>query len=183
LAATNRDLEHEVEEKRFRQDLYYRLSAFVIRVPPLRDRREDIPLLVAAFLRNACSRARKEIALAPGTIATLQLHAWPGNVRELENTIERLVIGARTGVVDKQDVLELLRSPQGPRSDSPFADLPTLELLEQRYMKHVLELAKGNRTRSAEILGIDRRTLYRKAARYGFPLAGPEDEEDVGSRS
>jgi DNA-binding NtrC family response regulator len=174
LAATNLDLEYEVAEKRFREDLYYRLSAFVIRLPPLRERREDIPLLAAVFLQNACSRSRKSVALAPDAVAALQAHSWPGNVRELQNAIERLVISARTGQLREVVVLDLLRRSRATHGALAFEDLPTLEQLERRYMKHVLEAAKGNRTRAAEILGIDRRTLYRKASRYGFPLGDEE---------
>ena len=177
LAATNRDLEHEVTEKRFREDLYYRLSAFVIRLPPLRERREDIPLLAGVFLQHACSRSRKSVALAPDAVTALQVHSWPGNVRELENSIERLVISARTGEVREEDVLDLLRRPRMTHEAPAFEGLPTLEQLASRHIRHVLQVAKGNRTRAADILGIDRRTLYRKASRYGFPLGGEEDDE------
>ncbi len=180
LAATNADLEQEVAEKRFRQDLYYRLSAFIIRLPPLRDRREDVPLLADAFLRNACGRARRDVTLTPEAVGALQAHSWPGNVRELENTVERVVISARTGQLSEEDVLDLLRRERTPRSHPAFEGLPTLELLEQQYIKHVLEVCKGNRTRAAEILGIDRRSLYRKASRYGFPLGGEEEDESGG---
>jgi DNA-binding NtrC family response regulator len=181
LAATNRDPEREVAEKRFREDLYYRLSAFIIQIPPLRDRREDIPLLAEAFLRNACTRARKEVALAPGAEAALKAHSWPGNVRQLENAMERLVISARVDQLQEEDVLDLLHRQRLPRSDPAFEGLPTLDQLEQRYIKHVLEVAEGNRTRAAEILGIDRRSLYRKASRYGFPLGSSVDEESGGA--
>jgi transcriptional regulator with GAF, ATPase, and Fis domain len=180
LAATNRDLDLEVVERRFRQDLYYRLSTFVIRVPPLRERRDDIPLLVAALLRNACRRAGKDVSLGLEAVAALQAHSWPGNVRELENTVERLVISARARQLHEGDVLDLLRRPQSPRGGPALEDLPTLEQMERRHIKRVLDVTKGNRTRAARILGIDRRTLYRKAARYGFPLGGDEEVEESG---
>jgi DNA-binding NtrC family response regulator len=173
VAATNRELEREVAERRFRQDLYYRLSAFVIRVPPLRERREDVPLLVAQFVRNASARARRELRIAPEAVAALGSHSWPGNVRELENTVERLVIAARSGRIGVEDVTRALLPPVPQAQDATgFSDLPTLEALERRYLLHVLEVAEGNRTRAAKVLGIDRRTLYRMAARFGIPLSG-----------
>ena len=175
LAATNRDLDLEVAEKRFRQDLFYRLSAFVIRVPPLRERREDIPILVGAFLRNACARAGRQVELTPGAVDILASHSWPGNVRELENTIERLVLTTRSARVREEEVAEHFRNLVSPTARA-FADLPSLEELERRYLIHVIDAAKGNRTRAAEILKIDRRTLYRMAARFGIELNADADE-------
>ena len=173
VAATNRDLQQEVAEKRFRQDLYYRLSAFVVPVPPLREPKEDLPLLAAQFLRNACYRARKEVQLAPEALEVLARHPWPGNVRELENTVERLVIGARSASITGEEAEEALRSAPGLVAGAgAFADLPTLDELEKRYLLHVLDVAEGNRTKAAKIMGIDRRTLYRMSARFGIPLGG-----------
>ena len=182
VAATNRNLEEEVAEKRFRQDLYYRLSAFVVPVPPLRERKDDVPLLAAQFLRNACFRARKEVQIADDAIQALQRHAWPGNVRELENAVERLVLGARGSAITAEEAEEALREAPGLSvgTGGAFADLPTLDELEKRYLLHVVEVAEGNRTKAAKIMGIDRRTLYRMAARFGVPLAGGETEEGEG---
>ena len=179
LAATNRDLDLEVADKRFRQDLFYRLNAFVIRVPPLRERREDIPLLVGAFLSNACARAGRQVALTPGAIDSLAAHSWPGNVRELENTMERLVLSTRSARVHGEDVAEHFRGLVSPVARA-FADLPSLDELERRYLIHVLEAAKGNRTRAADILKIDRRTFYRMAARFGIELKAEGDESGRG---
>ena len=179
LAATNRNLDLEVAEKRFRQDLFYRLSAFIIRVPPLRERRDDIPLLASAFLRNACARAGRQVELTPGAMAVLSAHSFPGNVRELENTIERLVLTTRSARVREEEVAEHLHQA-GPVVVEAFADLPSLDELERRYLIHVLEAARGNRTRAAEILKIDRRTLYRMAARYGIDLASEGEETPKG---
>jgi transcriptional regulator with GAF, ATPase, and Fis domain len=111
LAATNRNLDLEVAEKRFRQDLFYRLSAFIIRVPPLRERRDDIPLLASAFLRNACARAGRQVELTPGAMAVLSAHSFPGNVRELENTIERLVLTTRSAGSGKRKSLSISTRP------------------------------------------------------------------------
>ena len=180
LAATNRDLDLEVAEKRFRQDLFYRLSAFVIRVPALRERREDIPLLAQAFLRNACARAGRHVELTSSAVDLLGSHSWPGNVRELENTIERLVLTTRSARVREEDVAEHLRNLVSPTARA-FADLPSLEELERRYLLHVIEATRGNRTRAAEILKIDRRTLYRMAARFGIELSADADESSGGA--
>jgi transcriptional regulator with PAS, ATPase and Fis domain len=168
VAATNVDLERAVAEQRFRQDLYYRLGVIVIRLPALRDRREDIPLLVEQFVRNASSRTGRQVTMSPEAIAALASHRWPGNVRELENTIERLVVFSR-GRIELQDLpATVVATPS--RQERMFQDLPTLDELERRYLIHVLEAVGGNRSRAAEALGIDRRTLYRMAERLGIAL-------------
>ena len=168
VAATNVDLEREVAAQRFRQDLFYRLSVIVIRVPALRDRREDIPLLIQTFLQNACARAGKRIELSPSAISALTAYRWPGNVRELENTIERLVVFSRGSVIDVSDLPFKATGPD--LHERLFADLPSLDEIERRYLLHVIEQVGGNRTRAAEVLGIDRRTLYRMAERFSIDL-------------
>jgi DNA-binding NtrC family response regulator len=170
IAATNVPLTQAVEEKRFRQDLFYRLSVIVIRVPPLRDRRADIPLLIGSFLDDACKRAGQRKLLSTEALDALLRHPWPGNVRELRNTIERLVVSSRGSLIEPFDLPDALSAAPPGLHDQPFADLPPLEELERRYLLHVLDAAKGNRTRAAEILGIDRRTLYRMAERFGIAL-------------
>jgi DNA-binding NtrC family response regulator len=170
VAATNVDLETEVSQQHFRQDLFYRLSVIVIRVPALRERREDVPLLIETFLRNACSRAGRRIELTRDAIAALTNYRWPGNVRELENTIERLVVLSRGSSVDLADLP--FKPPTGPELEERlFVDLPSLDEIERRYLLHVIEQVGGNRTRAAEVLGIDRRTLYRMAERFGIALS------------
>jgi DNA-binding NtrC family response regulator len=172
VAATNADLARAVEAGRFRQDLYYRLSVVVIRLPPLRDRRADIPLLIEAFLTNACARARRDRRLSTAAADALRNHAWPGNVRELENTIERLVLFSPGTVIDVADLPPGVAGLAPTLEDQLFAGLPRLEEVERRYLQHVLAAVGGNRTRAAEVMGIDRRTLYRMAGRYGIDLAG-----------
>jgi len=172
VAATNAELERAVEAGRFRQDLFYRLSVVVIRVPPLRDRRADIPLLIDAFLRNACSRAGRERRLSTAAATVLRDHAWPGNVRELENTIERLVLFSPGTVIDVVDLPPGMGGRTASVEDRMFDGLPRLEEVERRYLRHVLDAVKGNRTRAAEVMGIDRRTLYRMAERHGIDLTG-----------
>jgi DNA-binding NtrC family response regulator len=170
IAATNMPLEQAVAEGRFRQDLYYRLSVIVIRVPSLRDRRADIPLLIGSFLEDACRRAGQKKLLSTEALDALLRHTWPGNVRELRNTIERLVVSSRGSLIEAFDLTDTATAVRSGLQDQPFSDLPTLDELERRYLVHVLDAAKGNRTRAADILGVDRRTLYRMAERFGIAL-------------
>ena len=170
VAATNVDLEKEVAGQRFRQDLFYRLSVIAIRVPPLRERRADIPLLVGQFLLNACTRAGRQVELTPAALDALTGYDWPGNVRELENTIERLVLFSRGATIDALDLPPSFREAAPGLEERIFEGLPPLDEIERRYLVHVLESVAGNRTRAAEIMGIDRRTLYRMAERFGLDL-------------
>jgi DNA-binding NtrC family response regulator len=170
VAASNRDLEREVAEGRLRQDLYYRLSVVVIRMPPLRDRREDIPLLIERFLQNACGRAGRHVTLSPAALDALTSYRWPGNVRELENTIERLVLFSQGSLIDVTDLPELSGAAGPDLQQRLFTDLPPLDEVERRYLLHVLDAVGGNRTRAADVMGIDRRTLYRMAERFGIDL-------------
>jgi DNA-binding NtrC family response regulator len=172
VAATNVELERAVEAGRFRQDLYYRLSVVVIRLPPLRDRRADIPLLIEAFLRNACARTGRDRRLSTAAADALRDHSWPGNVRELENTIERLVLFSRGTMIDVTDLPPGMGGRTASVEEQMFEGLPRLDDVERRYLMHVLDAVKGNRTRAAEVMGIDRRTLYRMAERYGIDLSG-----------
>src|SRR5204862_6740078 len=141
IAATNMPLEPAVADGRFRQDLYYRISVIVIRVPPLRDRRADIPLLIGSFLEDACARAGQKKPLSTEALDTLLRHTWPGNVRELRNTIERLVVSSRGPLIEAFDLPETLVAALPAVHDQPFADLPTLDDLERRYLLHVLDAA------------------------------------------
>jgi len=174
IAATHRDLERAREEGSFRPDLYYRLHVFRVRLPPLRERREDIPLLAAHALRAVGERSGRPARLTAKALEALVAAPWPGNVRELENTLERLALTAPGGVIDEAALPPDLREAR-PSLDGPlFAGLPTLEEMERRYLRHVLEALGGNRSRAADVLGIDRRTLYRMAERLGLKLDGDE---------
>jgi DNA-binding NtrC family response regulator len=171
VGATNVDIDKAVVEGRFRQDLYYRLGVVLIHIPPLRERREDIPLLVERFVNAASAKARKQVEISAAALEALSAYHWPGNVRELENAIERLVVFNRSSVIDVRDLPPTL-TPRAPALEKRlFDDLPTLEEIERRYLVHVLEQVAGNRTRAAEVMGIDRRTLYRMAERFGIPLS------------
>jgi DNA-binding NtrC family response regulator len=179
IAATNRDLERAAAESGFRQDLYYRLNVIRIRIPSLRERAEDIPLLADHFLRAASQRAGRRVRLSGAAIDALRAHAWPGNVRELENSLERLVLGVPGGTIDVEDLPPPLRRAGPPLEERLFSDLPTLDEIEKRYLRHVLLAVGGNRSRAAEVLGIDRRTLYRMAERFGLAL----DDEGSAPRT
>src|SRR5215813_4715659 len=175
IAATNRDLEKEVEAKRFREDLFYRLSVVTLRVPVLRERRSDIPLLAERFLRGAAENAgRGPLNFSEETIKTLVAYEWPGNVRELESSIEYAALHARGSEIAPEDLPPKLQSAEVREAAqrSPLAalfdDLPTLDELERRYLLHVLAVVGGNRTNAASVMGVDRRTLYRMAERFGI---------------
>ena len=162
VAASNRDLAQAAKEGRFREDLFYRLNVVNIRIPPLRERREDIPLLAEHF---AAKHGRPEGAtVSPAARDLLLAYDWPGNVRELENVVARALALNPSGVITPDDLPEHLRGarPAPPGGTSFLAsDRPPLAELDRRYASQVLRETGGNKTRAAEILGIDRKTLYR----------------------
>ncbi len=168
IAATNKDLEKEVARGAFRQDLFYRLNVIPLRIPALRERREDIPLLIDHFLTKRGFEKGRERITKKAMDALLAYH-WPGNVRELENVLERLMILHGTGKIDFDSLPEKIQlgEPKTLVSEAPPAT-PTMELIEKAYIKWVLETTEGNKARAAEILGIDTSTLYRKIDRYGL---------------
>src|SRR6185295_3858661 len=130
----------------------------------------DIPLLIGSFLEDACKRAGQRKVLSAEALDALMSHPWPGNVRELRNAIERLVVSSRGLLIEAFDLPDTVLEAPPSTQEQPFSDLPTLDDLERRYLMHVLDAANGNRTRAAEILGVDRRTLYRMAERFGIEL-------------
>jgi len=174
IAASNSDLEKLSASGAFRGDLLYRLNVIQLHLPPLRQRREDIHLLVAHFLRKHAIGPTSSIALDQKTMQSLTAYSWPGNVRELENVIERAVTLNQGGVVTMDDLPARIRLQ--PSHDTPplssddlaelFSGLPNLDEIERRYILYVLDATGNNRKRTAEILGINRKTLYRMAARY-----------------
>ena len=177
VCATNRDLDAEVKAGRFREDLYFRINVVTIRMPPLRDRAGDIPILVRHFIAKIARReGRPEASVSPAALEVLGRYAWPGNVRELENAIERAVAIAKGNVVLPSDL------PAEVYGGAPLAptgiidDRPTLGELEKRYIALVLAECGGNKKKAAEKLGIDRRTLYRALERSG-EVVGDDDGE------
>lgn len=170
IAATNRDLEAEIKRGNFRSDLYYRLNVISIHLPPLRERKDDVPLLAEAFLAaSAAARNEPPKRLTAEALEALQRYVWPGNVRELENALERAVIlspGEEIGIQALPDRITARTSEPlvGPKD---LAN-PTLEAIERAYIHWVLANEGGHKTRAAEVLGIDPSTLHRKLARYGM---------------
>ena len=169
IAATNRDLEEEIKRGNFRRDLFYRLNVIALHLPPLRQRADDIPLLAESFLeRSAAQRGEPVKRLTDEALQILQAYAWPGNVRELENALERAVILNAAETIDASGLPERIteRRPEPLVSDRAPAN-PTLETIERAYILWVLQSEQGNKTRAAEVLGIDPSTLHRKLSRFG----------------
>jgi transcriptional regulator with PAS, ATPase and Fis domain len=168
VAATHQDLKKMVDEGRFRSDLFYRLNVVSLTIPPLRERRDDVPLLATHFLQKYAGRQNKKIhGLSAEMIKVLSEYNFPGNVRELENIIERAV------AMSTHDILEFCDLPEDIKSfklscQMPEGEMPSLEEKEKQYVLSVLAQTKGNRTKAAEILGVDRVSLWRKLKRYGM---------------
>jgi DNA-binding NtrC family response regulator len=182
VAATNRDLKKEVEQGRFREDLYYRLKVFTLHTPALRERRSDIPLLAERFLQSAQENAaRAGLRLSEEALRRLVAYDWPGNVRELESAIEYAALHARGDELQPADLPpelqgeEVCASAQRAPLAALFDDLPTLDELERRYLLHALTVVGGSKTKAAAVMGIDRRTLYRMAERFKIKLTDGED--------
>ncbi len=170
IAATNQDLRHMVSEGAFREDLYYRLNVVPITVPALKERPEDIPLLATHFLKRFAEETGSVVtSISPAAMQILMNYAWPGNVRELENAIERAVTLARHPTILPEDLPPHFTATVSPVERAMALDC-SLEDLERQYMQEVLRRTRGHQTRAAAILGIDRRTLYRKIRRYGLVL-------------
>jgi two-component system, NtrC family, response regulator HydG len=169
LAATHRDLQQDVQSGHFRQDLYYRLNVIALRLPPLTDRIDDIPLLVNHFLAQKSRSMKKQIeAIEPQAMDLLCRYSWPGNVRELENIMERAIAlenGPLIRVADLPDYVHNLTIETYRHTPS---DIPSLEDQEKRYIQWVLEKSDGNKSKAAKIMGIDRVSLWRKLKRYGI---------------
>jgi len=170
IAATNRDIETAVEENRFREDLYYRINVIQIDLPPLRERGTDILLLAQHFVEQFSIRSDKQIAgISNAASEKLLNYAWPGNIRELRNTIERAVVLTRYEKISVDDLPEKIRDYKTSNflvgSDNPSELIPVQEV-ERRYILHVLKTVGGNKTLAARVLGLDRKTLYRKLQYY-----------------
>ena len=175
IAATNRNLADLVRQGTFRQDLYYRLNVVAIHLPPLRERVEDIPLLAGHFLKRYSQESGKSVtAISDRAMELLCAYSWPGNIRELENTMEQAVVLSNQPVLTPDDLPVTTRDHAVSTSmDCPppngqflFPDNPTLEEVKKRYVLHVLSRNQGNISRTARVLNIDRRSLYRMLARY-----------------
>jgi two-component system response regulator AtoC len=166
IAATNSDLKKLVETDKFREDLYYRLNVINISLPPLRERKEDIPLLCSHFLKKFNIEMKKEIdRTSEEAMSILMTYEWPGNVRELENTIERAIVVSKESLIRPEDL------PPGIKGETPMplgtADL-TLDMITKQHIIQILRKNNWNINRSAKVLGIDRVTLYRKMEKLGI---------------
>jgi len=170
IAATNKDLENEVKENRFREDLFYRLNVFAIELPSLNERKEDIPALTEFFMQTFAAKVGKNITRAEaGVLKLLQQHNWKGNIRELKNVIERaciLVDGNELTVESLPLELQAVNNKQSSLSDF------SLENVEKRHIQRVLNYTKGNKTETARLLNIGLTTLYRKIEEYGIKISG-----------
>jgi DNA-binding NtrC family response regulator len=183
IAATNRDLAGLVKESRFRDDLYYRLNVVRILLPSLSERRDDIPMLAYHFLQKYAGGVAHVKGFHPDTMALLKEYAWPGNVRELENAIERAVSLSHGPLLLPEDLPEPLRHQAAPAggevhsAGSANEALLTLDEVEKRHLVRVLKETRGNKVKASKVLGIDRRTLYRMAERFGLDLGDDAEEK------
>ncbi|HYE73393.1 MAG TPA: sigma 54-interacting transcriptional regulator, partial [Blastocatellia bacterium] len=169
VAATNRKLEQEVDQGRFREDLFWRLNVIHLRVPPLRERPLDIPLLVEHFITKYSRAAnRPTLEVSAEALAILTAYAWPGNVRELENAIERAVAFSPGAIITAKALPERVRSTGSVAAVIARASekMLTLREVEREYILEILRRTEGNKKRAAELLGLDRKTLYRKLDEY-----------------
>jgi DNA-binding NtrC family response regulator len=179
IAASNSDLEKLSAAGAFRRDLLYRLNVIQLHLPPLRERRDDIPLLVAHFVLKHSLRGQQPATIDEEAMSQITAYSWPGNVRELENVIERAITLSQGSRITSDDLPPRIRIDHASNGTPPlsaddlsdlFSGLPSLDELERRYILHVLDAAGNNRKRAAEILGINRKTLYRMAARFEIEL-------------
>lgn len=170
IASTHADLGRLREEGRFREDLYYRLNVVRIEIPPLRERREDIPLLACSFIEEIASANRRPVReISPEALASLQGYSWPGNVRELRNVLERTIVMSNREVIDVADLPEPIRL--GDTSHN-LQELMAIDMsladIEKEVIRHTLERTGGDREQASKILGISRRTLHRRITKYGW---------------
>ena len=175
IAATNKELDALVRQGKFREDLFYRLNVVAITLPPLRERREDIPLLAEYFLSKFVVQTRKDIShISPEAVSLLCAYHWPGNVRELEHVIEQTVALTSNPLLLPEDLPAKI---QGPLAQDPHTEGSSWTLREgvKRHIQAVLKQAKGNKKLAAQLLNINRRTLYRLAQRYQIDLGAPEE--------
>jgi two-component system response regulator AtoC len=172
VSATNRDIENLVREGRFREDLYYRLNVFRLAIPPLRERREDIPLLAEYLLKKLSFRMGRPLPSLTRTAAEkLREYPFPGNVRELENVLERALIYREEGAITPGDIdLHRFDSEGGPVGPNAPPSLPNLETIEREAIQEALTRTNGNRTRAAAELGVSRKTIINKIKAYGLDL-------------
>jgi transcriptional regulator with GAF, ATPase, and Fis domain len=186
ISATNADLEERVREGRFREDLYYRLNVIPIHLPPLIERREDIPLLARHFLRKMCLEMKRPLmTLTPAAVRALEAYGWPGNVREMENVIERSVALTDGELIDRQDLPPQFAGAGSYRDELPVPSVPaeginlpeTIDTIERAMIRQALEHSGGIKAKAAVLLGLNRTTLVEKIKRLGLPAGVIESME------
>ncbi len=181
VAATHKDLKAAIKEGRFREDLYYRLSVIPVVIPPLRERKDDIPLLADHFLRKyAATNSTQVNGFTKRAMAKLMKLRWEGNVRELENVIERAVVLTQQPLIDEGDIPSADAQSAEQFFSTSTRDFPTLEQLEARYIQVILDKVGGRKEQAAQILGINRRTLYRKEKEYGLASSEMQADDEFG---
>ena len=174
LAASNQDAGASIKAGKFREDLYYRLATFTIDLPPLRQRTDDIPLLAAHFLKQLTQRLARPLIIAPAALKILSSCEWPGNVRQLSNTLEKLAILSPDGRIQEEDVENWMKGIPEQQSAGSLSP-QSLSEMEKERIREVLAQSRGNKTRAAALLGIDRSTLHRKMQAYGLSPEPPDD--------
>ena len=175
VAATNRDLQEEMQKGRFREDLYYRLNVIPMIVPPLRERKGDIPILIEHFIVAFCLENHKEPKrISPEAMDLLVCYPWPGNVRELKNVVERMVIMTRTAMIEAKDIPDPVREQRKAQPESSFLDYHLLKdarrEFEKRFIMKKLQENDENISKTAEVIGIERSNLHRKIKSYGIEM-------------
>jgi transcriptional regulator with PAS, ATPase and Fis domain len=177
ISATNADLDGRVRRGEFREDLYYRLNVIPIHLPPLRDRREDIPLLAKHFLRKICTDMHRPVLeITPEAVKALETYEWPGNVREMENVIERAVALTDSDIIDRQDLPTQIGGVSQESNPLPTLNIPgegldltaTIALIEKTLIKQAMDKSSNIKARAASLLNINRTTLVEKIKRYGM---------------
>ncbi|TET68840.1 MAG: sigma-54-dependent Fis family transcriptional regulator [Candidatus Zixiibacteriota bacterium] len=172
IAASNADLEAEVKAGRFREDLFWRLNVFVVNAPPLRERKEDLPILLNHFLQRSCAKQNLPLKrVGPEALDLLASYDWPGNVRELENLVERMVLFSRGEVIGPEEIPKRIEGGGKALQEQRRLEVtPTLQTMEEAYIYYVLQKTGWSKSESARILGIDLSTLYRKIDRYSLTV-------------
>ncbi len=177
IAATNRDLYQMVLNGQFREDLFYRLNVFSMSIPPLRERKEDIPLLVQYFTENTSITGKKNLSVTDEAMEMLMVYSWPGNIRELQNVIERAIIMSEDEYISPKDLPTNIRRAAHAGENEEAESLIPLKEMEKKYIIQVLQRMDGHRGKAAKALNISERTLYRKLREYSIPDTAPVDKE------
>jgi DNA-binding NtrC family response regulator len=180
VSASSQDLEDAIKRGEFRQDLFYRLNVVPVRLPDLKDRREDIPLLAQHFLQQfAQQQGDPPRRFSNEAMRILMGHSWPGNVRELENAVEHALTMGAGDTLTANDLPSGVTAPERDVVEEALLDNASLEEIERRYILRVMEKMEGHQVKTAQVLGIDRRTLYRRLRQYGHGT-GPQEDENLG---